>query len=541
MPPTALTLFVVLFALSAILGLRSAYDPSLGQGALNAVLGSAFLYLAISLLARTTAAARAVGALVALAGGVFALYFISQFAYHNYPDTPALIERLGNQTTFLPPIWLTYLHPNGVATLLEMLLPLAAALFVSSRRSLVIRVLCALIIIVMLYAIFLTFSRGAWVGLGAAAVLAVALALASRLPRGLATTAIVIIVAAVVGGGLFVLAGGIERLPFLQSTFAAAESRLTLYRNALYLASDYAYTGIGLGDTFAMVYSRYSLLIFVPFLTYAHNLFLAVWLGQGLPGLLALAGIVITLYALVARITRRAAPDALFHGAWLGVTATLAHGLTDSRQYIESPWAMPALFIALALAAALGRLALREQPFERPRLAARLAVPVVIGAAAVVAALALNVPLRALWATNQGAVDETRAELAPGLDDTQRAELQESAIRHYQAALALDPDQPNANRRLGNLYVALERYDEAVPLLEKAAAAEPEYPGAVKGLGLAYVWVGRTDDAAQMLARLDNRRDMVNELYTWSTFQGEQNRPDLAAYARETADRLDGM
>ncbi|GIL11325.1 MAG: hypothetical protein BroJett038_00450 [Chloroflexota bacterium] len=541
MPPTALTLFVVLFALSAILGLRPAYDPSLGQGALNAVLGSAFLYLAISLLARTTAVARAVGALVALAGGVFALYFISQFAYHNYPDTPALIERLGNQTTFLPPIWLMYLHPNGVATLLEVLLPLAAALFVSSRRSLVIRVLCAFVIVVMLYAVFLTFSRGAWIGLGAAAVLAAALALASRLPRGLATAAIVVIVALVAGGVVFVLAGGIERLPFLQSTFAAAESRLTLYRNALYLASDYAYTGIGLGDTFAMVYSRYSLLIFVPFLTYAHNLFLAVWLGQGLLGLVALAGIVITFYALVARVTRRAAPDALFHGAWLGVTATLVHGLTDSRQYIESPWAMPALFIALALAAALGRLALREQPFERPRLAARLAVPVVIGAAAVVAALALNVPLRALWATNQGAVDETRAELTPGLDDTQRAELQESAIRHYQAALALDPGQPNASRRLGNLYVALERYDEAVPLLEKAAAAEPDYPGAVKGLGLAYVWVGRTDEAAQTLARLDNRRDIINELYTWSTFQGEQNRPDLAAYARETADRLDGL
>ncbi len=540
MPPIALTLFVVLFAASAVLGLRPAYDPSLGQGALNAVLGSAFLYLAIGLLARTTAAARAVGALVTLAGGVFALYFISQFAYHNYPDTPALIERLGNQTTFLPPIWLMYLHPNGVATLLEVLLPLAVALFLSSRK-LPLKILCAFVIVVMLYAVFLTFSRGAWIGLGTAAALVLALALASRLPRDLAMAAIVAIVVLAAGGVVFVLAGGIERLPFLQSTVAAAESRLTLYRNALYLASDYAYTGIGLGDTFAMVYSRYSLLIFVPFLTYAHNLFLSVWLGQGLLGLLALAGIVVTFYVLVARVTRRAAPDALFHGAWLGVTATLVHGLTDSRQYIESPWAMPALFIALGLTAALGRLALREQPFERPRLAVRLAVPVVIGAAAVVAALALNVPLRALWAANQGAVDETHAELAPGLDETRRAELRESAIQHYQAALALDPGQPNASRRLGNLYVALERYDEAVPLLERAAAAEPEYPGAVKGLGLAYVWVGRTEDAARTLARLDNRRDIVNELYTWSAFQGEQNRPDLAAYARETADRLDGM
>jgi O-antigen ligase len=153
---------------------------------------------------------------------------------------------------------------------------------------------------------------------------------------------------------------GPERLPFLRTTFATADSRLTLYRNTLYLASDYAFTGIGLGQTFGMVYSRFSLLIFVPFLTYAHNLPLAVWLGQGILGLLALTGIILAFYRLVDRTMRRAAPDALFHGVWLGVTATLLHGLTDARQYVESPWAMPALFVLLALTEAIARLALLQ-------------------------------------------------------------------------------------------------------------------------------------------------------------------------------------
>jgi tetratricopeptide (TPR) repeat protein len=151
-----------------------------------------------------------------------------------------------------------------------------------------------------------------------------------------------------------------------------------------------------------------------------------------------------------------------------------------------------------------------------------------------------NAPVRALWNTNLGAINETRADsfIAPDLPAAERSSLTASAIAWYESALDIVPNQPNASRRLGNLYVALDRFEEAVPLLETALAAEPANPAAIKGLGLAYVWAGRVEDAARTLARLDNRRDMVNELYTWSTFRGEQGHADLAAYAREAADLL---
>ena len=48
-----------------------------------------------------------------------------------------------------------------------------------------------------------------------------------------------------------------------------------------------------------MVYARYGLLIVVPFLTYAHNLPLAVWLGQGILGLVAITGIVVVFYLVI--------------------------------------------------------------------------------------------------------------------------------------------------------------------------------------------------------------------------------------------------
>ena len=76
--------------------------------------------------------------------------------------------------------------------------------------------------------------------------------------------AVVLIVAFGILSALIILG---PHISVLNSTFAEASIRLQLYRNSLYLIRDYAFTGIGLGSTFAMVYSRYGLLIFVPFLS----------------------------------------------------------------------------------------------------------------------------------------------------------------------------------------------------------------------------------------------------------------------------------
>ncbi|MBI5666894.1 MAG: O-antigen ligase family protein [Chloroflexi bacterium] len=534
-----LTLFVLVFGLSALLGVPPAYDVGLTWGALAAITGSTLLYLLVAYLVRSWAAARVVAGTLVTAGVLAALYFITQFSHQNYPETPALIQRLGAITTLLPNLGLIYLHPNAVATLLELLLPLAAALVIASRGRW-LKALLAAVVLILAYALLLTFSRGAWLGVGAAAGLAVALALLARLPRrtAIALTFGVLVLA----GGLVAAAAllGPERLPFLRSTFAAADSRLTLYRNALRLGTDYAFSGIGLGNTYGMVYSRFSLLIFVPQLTYAHNLPLAVWLGQGLLGLIALLGIGLTFYSMVYRTLRAGEPDALFHGAWLSVTATFVHGLTDARQYVESPWAMPMLFVALGLAGALARLAFYNVPAVLvPRhLARRLLVAASVAGLLLIAGLTLNGTLRALWYTNRGTLDETRAQLTPGLNDATKAALSNAAEAAYRTALELDPNLPNANRRLGNLYVALERYDEAVPLLEKAAATEADYQAALKGLGLAYVWAGRPDDAARTLARLRNRQDIINELWTWSTYRDEINQLELSQYASATAELL---
>ncbi len=538
---------MLLFAASAVLGVLPAYDRSLTNSALIAVLGSVALYFAVAHLVRSWLAVRLVSGLVLLLTTLLALVFITQYGHQNYPETPRLIEQLGGLTT-LPFRLGIYLHPNATAAFLGVAVPLGAMRMISSRvfgRKL----FWALCTLVMLYAFFLTVSYRGWFALIAVGLIALAAYVLRHLSRRRALTSLAI--AGALGLAILVLA--IDRVPALESLVARLGDQ---FSNSLYLARDYGFTGIGLGDTYAMVYSRYSLLIFVPFITYPNNLLLSVWLYQGVVGLVAFIGLVVSFYILVYRVMRTVNPlRRLFHGAWLGVTMALVHGLVDARQYADIAWVMPMLFVTIGLTVAAGRVAVEElDKYETPPPMNWGLRAIRLGTVAAVIAAVLVVfrqPLMAAWYTNLGAVDESRAELAPGPgsiddaigEDTRAAVLTEaerevyyaSAEAYYRQALDADPTYPNASRRLGNLLVKREQYDEALPLLETAFAAEPGNPAAIKGLGLAYVWVGRLEEAANTFALHGDLAYMPEELNTWGTFHSEENRPLLAARAWETA------
>jgi len=539
LPTVPITFFVLLFGLSAYLGMMTTYDPTLLGDSPQAVLVSIGFYLAAAYLIQARSAARFITASLMILCAGLALLFVGQFRYQEYPEMAALIQAFGNATTFLPDLALGYLHPNGVATVLEAALPLAIA-FIFVRRS-AVRAAGAVTALLLLYAIFLTYSRGAYIGLAGAGFAWGAALFLKRLPR-LVTWAAGIALALIAIAGLVALynLNPAQPLPILNRP---VDPRLTLYHNSLYLGQDYGFTGIGLGNTFGKVYSRYSLLIQPFFVSYPSNLLLSVWLNQGLLGLVAFVGIVAAFYGYVVHVIRRARPDVVFHGLWLGVTSTLIHGLFDARQYTESPWVLPVLFIGLGLTVAYGQLALCEADVGLSirhwiRGTFRYAAAVVVLLA--VLFLIFRAPITAAWYTNQGALDETRGDFAPDLSDAERRSLTDAAANWYRSALAIDPDYAPANRRLGNLLVAQEAFAEGVPFLERAYANEPTNPAAIKGLGLAYVWVGRTAEAAQLLKRLPNVNDMANELYNWGTYRGgdEQRKPLLAAFAWETAEYM---
>lgn len=540
LPTVPITFFVLLFGLSAYLGSGITYDPALVGDSLSAVLLSVVLFVLVAYLVRGRYVARYLSLILIQLGTVFALLFISQFQFQNYPEMSDFIRRLGDATSILPNLHLGYLHPNAAATILEVVLPMAVA-FALARRGIIVRVVGGLVSLIVLYAIFLTYSRGAYVGLVGAFLALLAALLLSRLPRPVAYTTVGIGVLVALAGVIFLFQlNPAQPLPILNR---AVDPRLVLYHNSLYLARDYAVTGIGMGSTFAAAYSRYTLLIQPLFVEYASNLLLSIWLNQGLLGLLAFLGVIFMFYRYVAHIIRNAQPSIMFHGLWVGVTATLIHGLFDARQYTESALVMPVLFIAMGLAVAYGQIALRDEAVWlsiRRWLRGGLKYQVPVLVVLFIVLLIFSSSLTATWYTNQGAMEEIRADFAPRLTGPQRRMLDDAAIKWYEEALKTQVDYAPANRRLGNLYVDREQFEQAVPFLERAYAGEPTYPAAIKGLGLAYVWVGRTQEAADILKQMPSTEDMSNELYTWGYFRSgeEQQQPLLAAYAWETAEYM---
>ncbi len=360
---------LVVYGLTALLSIVTAYDSTLSEATTAAVVVSVIIYFIVVNRLRPLETTPLFAKALAVIGLIFSLFFISQFSYQNYIETPDIINRVGGYLPLLfakiLPNLEVFIHQNSAATFIELLLPIVVALlWVSTDTKR--RAFWIFALLVLIYTFVLTYSRGAYLGLAVALLLGAAVIGAKRLSGRQATMLIVGVVVAVV---LFVVGLVIlgPRVPFVASLIGVTSSRLEIYRNSLGLAGDYLFTGIGLGDTFALVYSRYSLMIFVPLFTYTHNLFLAVLLGQGIFGLAAFLIVLITFYLFVTRVlwvVRITEIEPLFYGALIGVTATLVHGLTDARQYVESPFNLPLLFAGMALTAACGIHALRAEAFE---------------------------------------------------------------------------------------------------------------------------------------------------------------------------------
>ena len=533
---TPLDLPLVFFLLSAFIGLWAAYDRDLSWPLLQILLGSIGLYLALTWSGLGATGLRRLAWVLLLLQSALALYYISQFNHLDYPVKIEFVSRLGRLTGGVFPAWGDfYPHRNAVATFIEGGAPLAGGLWLSARGRWE-RLAAGLVFLLLGYGLLLTASRGAWVAVATCAGLAAVAWSAGRFSHdrrvvGLLTLAML---ALLIGAGLVLMSPG--RVPGLPSAMARGEDRAELYKNSLHLARDYPLLGIGLGDTFALIYSKYILLTPFAYLTYSHNLFLAVWLNQGLLGLVSFGWMLIAFYGHGVRHVRRGQATPLFWGAILGVTAMLLHGLTDVPQYAESRWIMPVLYALLGLGIAAARQSpgdYRQSPGDRRQLAPRRValVALLIVALGLTGAFLLTDDFYA----NLGALRQARADLAPGLDDAARQRALDQAAHQYERALDINGKQPVAHWRLGLIALNADRFAEAIEHLEIAWTALPGHRGVRKALGLAYLWDGQIERAEKLLRPLD---EMIAELDAWTYWRGEQGQDQLAEYARQLRFRL---
>ncbi|MFN2251653.1 MAG: O-antigen ligase family protein [Anaerolineae bacterium] len=340
-------------------------DIGVGVSRAESLIFAVALCYAVANTVYTPARAWSAGAWLLAAGlGLSAVGLVSADWSAKYAALAPVLARLPRVIGSVPHATFdqAVVHPNSLASLLVLLIPLAVAVVVwpveSSRRDereplpdalrrqsttaewtdpvprtigmtvqpRYLRPLAVVSLVVMAGVLLLTQSRGAWLAL----VVALAAMAALRRTWLAGLVAIGSIAAVVVGWSI---------------TYGT-QSRLELWRATTAMLRDSPLAGIGL-NTFPLVYGQdpaYSGYYVYQGYAHAHNLVLQAGLDYGVPGLVAVAGLHAALAWAAWRLLRRTVGtplDALVVGLAFGLAAHALHGLIDALAIGGKPGFVP--------------------------------------------------------------------------------------------------------------------------------------------------------------------------------------------------------
>ncbi len=324
-------------------------------------------------------------------------------------------------------VGLAYGNPSPVATVTILLwLAAAAHLGLSTTRT---RVALTVLGAMTAAVVFLSGSRGAWVGLVIASAFLIPLWLAEADHRRLMRTILASGRArlGIAATGLVMVAIFLAFKPAIVSRVAehAADTRTAFYVSALRMFADQPMTGLGPG-TWTVERIRYTVApeadYYIP---HAHNIFLQTLAELGIAGALAGFVMLVAIGVLVWRGARSSDPLQR-RLAWAVLAGTVYLGAHQLFDFYPN---MPAIGFVLALAVArLDASATGAPRASQPR------VPfVAVGTAIVLGALVAG---SWLARAEGAATDGVKATLAANAGDW------DSAYARAQAALDVDPDMP---------------------------------------------------------------------------------------------------
>lgn len=496
---TAMDLWLLLFLLSACASVWVAYDRQIALAKLGLLLGAVGLGTAMAhqITRRQIYIALAV---LAVAGVGLSLYSLMSSDWAVQEAKYPILAQAGRSVSgLLPALPGHRITPNVAGGMLAVLAPLVVPLLTiradrwtglpARYTGWTLRALWGICLAVMLMALALSASRGAWLGLvGALAGWGLWRwlgRLAGEEQSGWKRRAGAFVFF-VLAGIVAVLIVGYVILLFELPGSDALANRLRLLKQGLDLAQDYPYTGVGLG-LFTVPFSVYTLWIHVGYIVYSHNAFVDLLVEQGAAGL-------ITLLLLWGHSLGRFARSRVGASRGLGLVmeaavaswaALVIHGFTDDVLYGSRGVLL--LFVPTGILFAAATRARHEARraealdvdsavvLKRSAVSAKPA-PWLAGIVTCVVALLLLTdghPVAA-WLANRGALEQTRVELQ--LYDPERfAELEMDEVRRQvdlDAAVALlaraatVPAHPTAPRRLAAIYLARGRYGDALRVMQ---------------------------------------------------------------------------
>ena len=543
-PRTRFDPFILLFMVGAAVGVWASHDQSAAVDKLWLIIGSVFIFYALA--GQRAANLWPLLSGIALFGGAVGLYFLLTHDWNEFPAKIDAFNRLGLRLMeFRPAVFqsLHQLHPNVAGGIIALLWPYGLAAAVRALRKR--RFLSALLIIdslgIMLLALALTTSRGAWVALIGGLVawlmwigagyLSDSIFLSRRKTLGLTGLVILGISLSAILMSPGGLTGYLDRLPGP----ASAGSRLQLVQDALDLAGDYWLLGAGL-NSFDGLYSQYIQIIPFHAAVHSHNLFLNVTIEEGVIGIFSLVAI-LALSFLWLSDPRQSGYRRSIHGFPLAAGATFAtlavlflHGLVDDVLY----GSRGALLLWLPAGITAMLFPLRQSWRELAR-SAELPVLISLGIVAVISALlllAFRMPVLGAWHAGLGAIDMARVELVnyprgEWSDGTEVAAL-DSAVTHFNRALLHNQDNRTAWHRLGLVAMLNRDYETATDSLYNAYFLDRDHRGIRKSLAYAYIWAGDLERAMPLLQAIPEAEEELANYTGWWQSQGY---PDLSERA----------
>ena len=469
---------ILLFIASA--GISFAVSFAQGAALLQfaRILGSAALFFALADSRKPVPEIIAAGFVLAAVG--LAIYWPLHNDFSLSPGKLPVITAIGewlNSKAAIP--FGPDIHGNVAAGTLLASVPLAAGLawlaWQSKRSGFMI--LAVLQVVILLFGLIMTSSRGAWVGL-AGMVLLAALVTASRTWThsknqkvafwiGILVLGLAVLLAISLSGNFNQILGQIP------DPSGSMRSRLTLWQEGLSLARDYFFTGSGL-QTFWMVHAVYGILVHVPFIAHSHNSLLQIWIEQGILGAAAVCWGITVLMVSTWRALDQPGLPILGWAGLIAITGGILHGMIDVVFSVERT--LPVVGLLLGFMTLLRWEIPKEIKQPASPLPARLALAAAAGLL-LVSFWIFRGPLAAAWYANMGALTQTRTELGlydpdhfddPTLDQVRRSSNLSAAQSDFEKSLAFQPANLTSLQRLSMIALARAEYPQALAWMERA-------------------------------------------------------------------------
>lgn len=510
---------VVVFAVWAVVRYHQAEVEYIARLELARILVYGWLFLlVINNLHRQETTRILLGTLCVL-GTLLAMYAVYQFlAGSDRVWTVLKPENYKNRGSG------TYICPNHLAGLLEMLLPIALAMVFLSRGTAVTKVFYGYMGFVMLAGIGATVSRGGWIAAGVGL-----LVLFASLFRRRQYRVMVLVTAGLIALGAVI---GISKSRDIQKRFTRmfvggqlqdVRIRPNLWKPAIQMVLDHPWVGVGPAH-FDVYFPKYRPVDVQTQPLWTHNDYLNALADWGVVGTTMIAvffgfltaGVIRTL-RYVARgdsglTTRYSDRAAIVIGVSIGLIAVLVHCLVDFHFHIPAN-----AMVAVALMACLaGHVRFStDRYWHTPTWLTRMLVTLAgVGCAFYLGKETIVRTREAMWLRRAGTATTGRRQL-----------------ESYQAAFAAEPKNGETANRIGEIFRLMSwkggdnwpaLVAEAMKWFDAAMKLNPNDTYAVGRYGMCLDWQQRHDEATVFFDRalsLDPNNAYYNMLRGWHEIQ----------------------